>query len=251
MVRPTETIATKAMPSFATKRKAVGRFVEKKIEKLQDDYTANTPAGSQAKAHLAILRHGFLDQRLGWLNVGYDLFEGWPTAELGVLVDEDNQVTTAAVKAVSIALQMYAIHQQSKSTGMAWFAEVGNQSGADMSEDQFGREITKERGAAYGACTHSFGYDCHVVDSILDKKVNHYCLKMLQRIEDMPSFTGIEHNLWSLIKLMRSHDVELDYNQFSQDLFDLQFPSVRSSVFSRWSRQYFGTSIDESDGGKQ
>lgn len=249
MMAPATETTAKTVPSFATGRKAVGRFVNSKIQNLQRNYTNDTPLSSQARAHLAMLRHGFTDQRVRWLNVGYDLFQDWPTDELGDLADDNNRLTSAAVNAISTALQMYAIHQQSKSRGMAWFLDKGgkggNGDGTGPVDGSGSRTYQSE------ARSHSFGHDCHVVDLSSGGEGGDRCLRSLQFIEDMPSFTGIEHNLWSLIKLMRSHDVELDYNQFSQDLFDLQFPSVRPSVFNRWSRQYFGTSVDETDGGKQ
>ena len=58
-------------------------------------------------------------------------------------------------------------------------------------------------------------------------------------MEDAPDFDGIRHQLYSLIRMMRNQDVKLDYQAFAQDLYLLQLPGRRASVFHRWARQYY------------
>ena len=58
-------------------------------------------------------------------------------------------------------------------------------------------------------------------------------------MEDAPDLDGIRHQLYSLIRMMRNHDVKLDYQTFAQDLYLLELPGRRTSVFHRWARQYY------------
>ena len=58
-------------------------------------------------------------------------------------------------------------------------------------------------------------------------------------MEDAPDLDGIRHQLYSLIRMMRNQDVELDYQAFAQDLYLLELPGRRASVFHRWARQYY------------
>lgn len=204
--------------SVDDRKQAVGRYVNYRIGKLQYAYTVQ--ASSVARAHLALLRRGIDDGRARWMNVGFDLYEDWPQDTLGnPALDNDPNIVTET-RAIATALQMYALHQQSKSQGMAWMPDHKQQAQSERFR-------------------YSFGHACRVIDADQDGSKTTPVLRRLQIMEDVPDFDGIRHQLYSLIRMMRNQDVQLDYQAFAQDLYLLQLPGRRASVFHRWARQYY------------
>ena len=213
--------------SVDDRKQAVGRYANYRIGKLQYAYTVQV--SSVARAHLALLRRGIDDGRVRWMNVGFDLYEDWPQDTLGnPVLDNDPNIVTET-RAIATALQMYALHQQSKSHGMAWMPEhkgTGNNTEA--------KQLARSERSRY-----SFGHACRVIDANQDGSKATPVLRRLQIMEDVPDFDGIRHQLYSLIRMMRNQDVKLDYQAFAQDLYLLQLPGRRASVFHRWARQYY------------
>ena len=213
--------------SVDDRKQAVGRYANYRIGKLQYAYTAQS--SSVARAHLALLRRGIDDGRVRWMNVGFDLYEDWPQDTLGnPAFDNDANIVTETW-AIATALQMYALHQQSKSQGMAWMPDhkdTGN--GAEAKQ-----RARSER------FRHSFGHACRMIDADQDESKVTPVLRRLQIMEDAPDLDGIRHQLYSLIRMMRNQDVKLDYQAFAQDLYLLELPGRRASVFHRWARQYY------------
>ena len=213
--------------SVDDRKQAVGRYANYRIGKLQYAYTVQV--SSVARAHLALLRRGIDDGRVRWMNVGFDLYEDWPQDTLGnPALDNDPNIVTET-RAIATALQMYALHQQSKSQGMAWMPEhksTGNNTEA--------KQLARSERSRY-----SFGHACRVIDANQDGSKATPVLRRLQIMEDVPDFDGIRHQLYSLIRMMRNQDVQLDYQAFAQDLYLLQLPGWRASVFHRWARQYY------------
>lgn len=248
MMSPGTTTSTHSVSTFETRQRAIGKFVNSKIAPLQHDYTTVTAGSSGARAHLAMLRHGFDDGEVRWLNVGYDIFADWPPEELGDPADERGFGTAETLNAIGTALQMYALHQQSKSQGMAWFPLHNNDNDAN--------EVVLGHGSSQGAAAgsrshdrwkHSFGAACRVLDGPKIGTEITPVRRKLQAMEYAPDFEGVRTNMMSLIRRMRSENVTLDYNGLAQDLFRLQFPSRHSSVFKRWGQEYF-SSFDQQDG---
>ena len=204
--------------SVDDRKQAVGRYANYRIGKLQYAYTVQ--ASSVARAHLALLRRGIDDGRVRWMNVGFDLYEDWPQDTLGnPALDNDPNIVTET-RAIAAALQMYALHQQSKSQGMAWMPDHKQQARSERFR-------------------YSFGHACRMIDADQDGSKATPVLRRLQIMEDAPDFDGIRHQLYSLIRMMRNQDVKLDYQAFAQDLYLLQLPGRRASVFHRWARQYY------------
>ena len=221
------TMTNEHILSVDDRKQAVGRYANYRIGKLQYAYTAQS--SSVARAHLALLRRGIDDGRVRWMNVGFDLYEDWPQDTLGnPAFDNDANIVTETW-AIATALQMYALHQQSKSQGMAWMPDhkdTGNGSEA------------KQR-ARSERFRHSFGHACRMIDADQDGSKVTPVLRRLQIMEDAPDLDGIRHQLYSLIRMMRNQDVKLDYQAFAQDLYLLELPGRRASVFHRWARQYY------------
>ena len=221
------TMTNEHILSVDDRKQAVGRYANYRIGKLQYAYTAQS--SSVARAHLALLRRGIDDGRVRWMNVGFDLYEDWPQDTLGnPAFDNDANIVTETW-AIATALQMYALHQQSKSQGMAWMPDhkdTGN--GAEAKQ-----RARSER------FRHSFGHACRMIDADQDESKVTPVLRRLQIMEDAPDLDGIRHQLYSLIRMMRNQDVKLDYQAFAQDLYLLELPGRRASVFHRWARQYY------------
>ena len=221
------TMTNEHILSVDDRKQAVGRYANYRIGKLQYAYTAQS--SSVARAHLALLRRGIDDGRVRWMNVGFDLYEDWPQDTLGnPAFDNDANIVTETW-AIAAALQMYALHQQSKSQGMAWMPDhkdTGN--GAEAKQ-----RARSER------FRHSFGHACRMIDADQDGSKVTPVLRRLQIMEDAPDLDGIRHQLYSLIRMMRNQDVKLDYQAFAQDLYLLELPGRRASVFHRWARQYY------------
>ena len=221
------TMTNEHILSVDDRKQAVGRYANYRIGKLQYAYTAQS--SSVARAHLALLRRGIDDGRVRWMNVGFDLYEDWPQDTLGnPAFDNDANIVTETW-AIAAALQMYALHQQSKSQGMAWMPDhkdTGN--GAEAKQ-----RARSER------FRHSFGHACRMIDADQDGSKVTPVLRRLQIMEDAPELDGIRHQLYSLIRMMRNQDVKLDYQAFAQDLYLLELPGRRASVFHRWARQYY------------
>ena len=221
------TMTNERVLSVDDRKQAVGRYANYRIGKLQYAYTVQS--SSVARAHLALLRRGIDDGRVRWMNVGFDLYEDWPQDTLGnPALDNDTNIVTETW-AIAAALQMYALHQQSKSQGMAWMP--------DHKDSGNGAEA-KQR-ARSERFRHSFGHACRMIDADQDGSKVTPVLRRLQIMEDAPDLDGIRHQLYSLIRMMRNQDVELDYQAFAQDLYLLELPGRRASVFHRWARQYY------------
>lgn len=221
------TMTNERVLSVDDRKQAVGRYANYRIGKLQYAYTVQS--SSVARAHLALLRRGIDDGRVRWMNVGFDLYEDWPQDTLGnPALDNDTNIVTETW-AIAAALQMYALHQQSKSQGMAWMP--------DHKDSGNGAEA-KQR-ARSERFRHSFGRACRMIDADQDGSKVTPVLRRLQIMEDAPDLDGIRHQLYSLIRMMRNQDVELDYQAFAQDLYLLELPGRRASVFHRWARQYY------------
>ena len=213
--------------SVDDRKQAVGRYANYRIGKLQYAYTVQV--SSVARAHLALLRRGIDDGRVRWMNVGFDLYEDWPQDTLGNPALDNDPNIVMETRAIATALQMYALHQQSKSQGMAWMPEhksTGNNTEA--------KQLARSERSRY-----SFGHACRVIDANQDGSKATPVLRRLQIMEDVPDFDGIRHQLYSLIRMMRNQDVQLDYQAFAQDLYLLQLPGWRASVFHCWARQYY------------
>lgn len=189
----------------------LGGFVNDKILKIQKDYTRRDGGTSESRAALAQLRRDLDGGAPMWMTIGADLFEGWsqtlPSSE------ED----PAALLAAKTALELYAVHQQSKRSGVAQ-----NSNKAHANRVTFGR-----------ACWR-------IVNA--DPKRANGVTRRLTSAEAAPDFDGMVRNVRALIMLMRAakgETITLDYRSLAQDLYQIQFPEARSEVFQRWSMDYY------------
>jgi CRISPR system Cascade subunit CasB len=158
------------------------------------------------------------------MSIGNQLFTGWPEQILGT----PNESSKALI-AVKTALQLYAYHQQSETTPMDVIIDGDT-------EDE--RHQQRLRGA--------FGRACRGINPDLDTSAG--VRRRLGSIESASDFDGVKRNIRALILLLKSsrqtnpQDYQIDYRALSEDLYRLQFDSVRDSVFLRWGEEYFTAS---------
>ena len=237
MVQSNTSRSASSVPTRSDRRRALGKYVNRKIRRLQSAYISGS--SSDARGRMALLRKGLDAGAVRWLSVGIDLYSDWPRETLGDPTDESDYYIKPEIRAIATSLQVYALHQQSKSEAMAWMPGRMDATGA-MSEQV--NNVGPQN-------LHSFGHACFEIDGKQDdlgSKVTPI-LKQLQSMEDFPDFDNIRHRLYSLIRMMRGQSVSLDYNSFARDLYDLQVPNSSSSVFDRWAREYFNAQVNQTN----
>lgn len=201
--------------SIRDRARIIGRYTARKVEELQRQYAPENGSGStpQGRARLARLRRDLDGTAPSWMLVGDEIFTDWPE-DLPLPEDDSKELN-----AVKTAMELYALHQQSK-----------NKPVAQLRWDETTKRMT-------------FGRACRRI--VPDLEHANGVRRKLRSIETAPDFNGIVRNLRSLIMLMRSADdgiIQLDYRGFAEDLLYIQFPSTRGSVFQRWGRDFYSWS---------
>ncbi|MFJ4828760.1 type I-E CRISPR-associated protein Cse2/CasB [Streptomyces sp. NPDC088747] len=178
------------------------------ITGLQNGYLADRP---HAVAVLARLRRGAgkefaqVPDLWGLLDTGA-LHDA--SADAGRLVDEAE--LTRAEDAVHVATTLWALHQQSKSTGM----------------HQRGHR-DKPRGL--GAAVRRLMPPDDIAEPVLKRFV---------RAGNAPDLPALSARLRDIVILLRGADIELDYALLAQELCQWQEPGGRDSVRRSWGRSF-------------
>lgn len=146
-----------------------------------------------------------------WMSIGEELFAQWPQ-ELEAPAD-DSPEFDRQVNAVKVALELYAVHQQSKGQGVAQKYQTDPSS--RMTFGRACRRITPDPEQAKGV------------------------LRRLRVVESASDFNGVVRGVRTLIMLMRGADVQIDYGSLARDLYLIQLPSQRGKVFQSWGRDYY------------
>ena len=237
MVQSNTSRSASSVLTHSDRKRTLGKYVNQKIRRLQSEYISGSR--SNARGRMALLRKGLNTGAVRWLSVGIDLYSDWPRETLGDPTDESDYYIKPEIRAIATSLQVYALHQQSKSEAMAWMP--GHTDATEATSEQINNVDQRK--------LHSFGHACFEIDGKQDesKSVVTPVLKQLQSMEDFPDFDNIRHRLYSLIHMMRSKGVSLDYCNFAFDLYDLQFSYSCSSVFDRWAREYFEPHENQAD----
>ena len=199
--------------SVQTKAKAVGEYVGHKIYILQTGILAGD---SSARATLSRLRHGVSGSAANWIIIGNDIYSDWPVESLGDPGDD-----VFAVNAVTAALGLYSLHQQSQHYGVAQLEMDGDPS------------------ISFGKACRMIGYNNRVTAQ--SETMNNGVIRRLSAAAAAPTFDGKIWFFRALIRLMRSDDsrITLNYQDFARDLYLIQRPETSSQVFQRWSCDYF------------
>jgi CRISPR system Cascade subunit CasB len=186
----------------ANQPKAVHDFVDKKIEELK-----KYDNESRIRASLARLRRG-IGKRPGSLPDIWELtLEGIPEE---LMPRTDKSDPTYVDWAVHVALTLFALHQQGR-----------DPRDKSMSVD----------GKSLGGAVRTYGF----INDLSEESVKH-------RFDAMVRSNSIEElatHLRSIVQLLRSEDIPLDYPQLAEDLYRFQFPESRDNVRLSWGRSYF------------
>lgn len=178
---------------------------------LQREYTAESGSNARSRARLARLRRDLDGTAPTWMSIGEELFAQWPQ-ELEAPAD-DSPEFDRQVNAVKVALELYAVHQQSKGQGVAQKYQTDPSS--RMTFGRACRRITPDPEQAKGV------------------------LRRLRVVESASDFNGVVRGVRTLIMLMRGADVQIDYGSLARDLYLIQLPSQRGKVFQSWGRDYY------------
>ena len=187
--------------------RSLGLSVDRRLERLQNDYLSGSPG---ARADLARLRRA----------VGKevpDIPEVWelvlPAVPASLRWDRDEP--SRAEKAAHAALTLYAAHQQSLTV-------PAHRPG--VSFGQAAEKLARTRGDNAQAVTRRF-----------------------TTVTAAGSMRGILTHMQGLIAQMRSESIGFDYARLADDLFDLLDPVRRQRVRLAWGRDFYRitTAADE------
>ena len=190
---------------------AVGKYAAKSIFDLQREYTAESGSSARSRARLARLRRDLDGTAPTWMSIGEELFAQWPQ-ELEAPAD-DSPEFDRQVNAIRAALELYAVHQQSKGQGVAQKYQTDPSS------------------------RMTFGRACRRIAP--DPEQAKGVLRRLRVVESASDFNGVVRGVRTLIMLMRGADVQIDYGSLARDLYLIQLPSQRGKVFQSWARDYY------------
>lgn len=206
--------------ALQTKADVVGKYVNTKVMRLQHGYVGDDPRQKTwARARLARLRR--LDRVAGgdWMSVGDELFEDWPE-ELGVPEPQSRKL-----RAVKAALQLYAYHQQSKSSMGMNLAIDGDTPQKRAAQRRIG----------------SFGSACRAIQPDLDKA--NGVRNRLHALETAGDYDDTVRIMRELVRLMRGIDhperCRISYRELAKDLYLLQFDAKRDDIIMQWGRDYY------------
>ena len=172
---------------------AVFAFVKRKVAELDADT-------SRAKAACAKLRRAVGKHP----NATPDIWDITLTGAPKKWDSRDGQPSREEA-AVHAALTLYALHSQSKDTGM-------NKEGVS-----FGEAVAKLR------------------DNDNEESVK----RRFNAVATSVDFTELAYHARGIISLLRSKGIEMDYPRFAADLFWFQFPEYADSVRLRWGRDFY------------
>ena len=186
-------------------RELVERDTQKRLFRLY-----NLPEHPQ-KAALANLRRG-----VG--RVPGDLPELWGEFLLDFPQELESKTgtPTRAEWAVSLALTLYALHQQ----------------GRDVRREPMHRE------------DQSLGRAVRRLVKPGEDPQDAAVLRRFQALTSAASMREVSQHLRGIIQILRSEGIALDYVRLAADLYDLQFPEASQRVRLRWGQDYYRTPAD-------
>ncbi|WP_327328703.1 type I-E CRISPR-associated protein Cse2/CasB (plasmid) [Streptomyces sp. NBC_01210] len=201
-----------------TPRERVARLAADHIDVLQRGYLADQ---SHAVAALARLRRG-AGRDAGQLPDLWTLIETGPLHQTpdGVRPMSESELVRAE-DALHVALTLYALHQQSRRSGMYQ---------ADRSDRRRGLGAAVRRMMKSGE-----------IDEPLRKR--------LVRAGTAPDLPALAQRLRDIVVLLRRGDIELDYALLAGQLYTWQWPGGADAVRREWGRSFHAWYDKPKDGG--
>ena len=188
-------------------QQAIRSFVTRRISEIQACYLESTRHQSGAR-QLAILRRAVTKEPGSDPDIWMIEFEGLPEFLVG-----KGQQASLAEYAVHVAFTLYAVHQQSLSTGM----------------HQVGRE-------------HSLGFAIKQLTVINHSKYQNLVEGQLPRrfaaLITANSFYEVSYYARQIIHQLRLVEIPLDYGLLAQQFYDLQDPYRADGVRLAWGRDF-------------
>ncbi len=184
------------------------RFVAGRIRRLQTE-----PNEGAVRAELAQLRRGIGMVPGEVPELWAVLFDGLPEELMS-----RNGKPTAAEWAISIALTLYALHQQGKNPA---------------------QESMHRQDCPLGASVHRLAGNDEDKLKAVRRRFN--AMATAQDIEECA------HYLRGLVQLLKAEDIPLDYVKLTEDLFWFQFDEGRQRVRLTWAQDFYKTTDDNKE----
>lgn len=180
----------------------VARFVANRLFQLK-----NSSNESNVRATLARLRRG-LGKAPGELPELWD----FTLEDLPEVLLSQTEEPTYGEWAIHVALSLFAYHQQGKDLNSQY-----------MHQDS-------------GETQHSIGTACCTLKA---RKEEDAVKRRFNILATSDSFTELVHHLRSLIGLLKSEDIPLDYVLLAKELYFFQFPQWRNALRLRWGQDFY------------
>lgn len=194
------------------KEAEIRNYVRTQIDLLAKDEKVLEQSGS--KAHLAQLRRG-IGKKPGELPELWGMFLKNMPEELM----EKNGKPSYAEWAIYTALTLFALHQQGHSEPMNIEGEA----------NRLGRATRR------------------LIQNEDDEENVRMKLSVVARSDDM---TEVSYHLKTIVKLMESNDIKLDYVDLAKDLYWFQFEEYADRIRLKWGQDFY-RSIKMNDNGKE
>ena len=185
--------------------KLVRDFVSLKINSL----ISKNHDESHVRAALAKLRRG-VGKHPGSLPDIWDYtINGLPKE----LLSESDE-PTAAQWAAHLSITLFAVHQQGK----------------DIKENLMSKPTV-----SLGSAVRNYIISQRAKNSVSEDAIK----RRFDTVVTSDSPEELAHHLRTMVKLLKSGSVALDYPQLAEDLFKFQFPAMRDGVRLRWGQDYY------------
>ena len=189
----------------------IGDYVAKRIS-----YIASMGETGQQKAMLANLRRGAGKEPGELPELWGILLDGFPEEWLG-----NGDGAGCEEWAAYIALTLFALHQQGKSTESSLMHNEGY---------PLGRALKKLAGG----------------DADKESRV----LRRFKQMASSEDIRGVAYHLRGIVQLLKAEDIPLDYKSLARDLHRYQQQEERSRVRLNWAEDFYRMT-EEKDEGKE
>ncbi|WP_340561927.1 type I-E CRISPR-associated protein Cse2/CasB [Streptomyces sp. GSL17-111] len=213
-------MTTVTAPASLPVRRRVAELTGRRVSALQRGYLADEPKAVAAVARL----------RRGAGRAAGDVPDLWDLVDTGPLHDTDDGARplreselARAEGAVHVALTLWAVHQQSRSTGMH-------------------RRDTREARRGLGAAIRS---------TMQHGEIDEPLRKRLVRAGTAPDLTSLAQRLRDIVTLLRTHGAELDYALLAGQLYAWQWHGGPATVRAEWGRSFHAWRGDPTPDGQR
>lgn len=189
------------------------QYVNNKIK-----YMLSTAEKGSTKAEMALLRKG-VGKELG------EMPELWGSILLGMNDDLRDSINRFDEQVIYAVLTLYALHQQGN------IHPMHVHEGITQEKDKDGGQNNSEQYRLGTAIAN-------LVKKEEDEKRIRRRLNVMATSSDM---TELIYHMRTIIRLLSSEGIALDYTKLTADLYNYQFDEKRNSVRLRWGEDYFRT----------